>query len=54
MLSGVLMFAMIAVMLAGEKAMLRAFAVMVYPLAAILLALLLPHSPVAVAGSDRL
>ena len=39
MLSGVLVFAMIAVMLAGEKAMLRAFAVMVYPLAAILLAL---------------
>ncbi len=39
MLSGLLVFAMIAVMLAGEKAMLRAFAVMVYPLAAILAAL---------------
>lgn len=39
MLSGMLVFAMIAVMLAGEKAMLRAFAVMVYPLAAILAAL---------------
>ncbi|MGL4708581.1 MAG: aromatic amino acid transport family protein [Aeromonas veronii] len=39
MLSGVLVFAMIAVMLAGEKAMLRAFAFMVYPLAAILAAL---------------
>ncbi|EKP0309096.1 HAAAP family serine/threonine permease [Aeromonas veronii] len=35
MLSGVLVFAMIAVMLAGEKAMLRAFAFMVYPLAAL-------------------
>ena len=35
MLSGVLVFAMIAVMLAGEKAMLRAFAVMVYPLLAL-------------------
>ena len=54
MLSGVLVFAMIAVMLAA-KAMLRAFAVMVYPLAAILAALsLLSDSPVAVAGSDRL
>lgn len=39
MLSGVLVFAMIAVMLAGEKTMLRAFAIMVYPLAAILAAL---------------
>ena len=39
MLSGLLVFAMIAVMLAGEKAMLRAFAFMVYPLAAILAAL---------------
>ncbi|WP_421223036.1 aromatic amino acid transport family protein [Aeromonas enteropelogenes] len=39
MLSGMLVFAMIAVMLAGEKAMLRAFAFMVYPLAAILAAL---------------
>ncbi len=39
MLSGLLVFAMIAVMMAGEKAMLRAFAFMVYPLAAILAAL---------------
>ncbi|MGV2705499.1 UNVERIFIED_CONTAM: HAAAP family serine/threonine permease [Aeromonas salmonicida] len=39
MLSGMLVFAMIAVMMAGEKAMLRAFAFMVYPLAAILAAL---------------
>ena len=55
MLSGVLVFAMIAVMLAGEKAMLRAFAVMVYPAGGDPAGpLLLPHSPVAVAGSDRL
>ncbi|MBZ6066058.1 HAAAP family serine/threonine permease [Aeromonas schubertii] len=39
MLSGLLVFLMVAVMLAGEKAMLRAFAFMVYPLAAILAAL---------------
>lgn len=39
LLSGVLVFVMVAVMLAGEKAMLRAFAAMVYPLAAILAAL---------------
>ncbi|MEJ2762825.1 aromatic amino acid transport family protein [Photobacterium sp. MCCC 1A19761] len=36
LLSGGLIFAMIAVMMAGEKAMLKAFAVIVYPLAAIL------------------
>ncbi|EPT9251573.1 aromatic amino acid transport family protein [Photobacterium damselae] len=35
-LSGVLVFAMIAVMMAGEKVMLKAFEVIVYPLAAIL------------------
>mgnify|MGYP006174005609 CR=1 FL=1 len=38
LISGLLVFAMIAVMMAGEKAMLRAFAFMVYPLAAILAA----------------
>ncbi|WP_235800254.1 aromatic amino acid transport family protein [Vibrio anguillarum] len=37
LLSGGLVFALIAIMLGGEKIMLRAFAVMVYPLAAILL-----------------
>ncbi|MCV5975336.1 hypothetical protein OFO29_23565, partial [Escherichia coli] len=36
LLSGVLVFALIAIMMAGEKVMLRAFAVMVYPLVAIL------------------
>ncbi len=36
MLSGVLVFGLIAIMMAGEKVMLRAFAVMVYPLVAIL------------------
>lgn len=36
MLSGILVFGLIAIMMAGEKAMLRAFAVMVYPLVAIL------------------
>ncbi|MGL6026431.1 MAG: amino acid permease, partial [Vibrio sp.] len=36
LLSGVLVFALIAIMLGGEKIMLRTFAVMVYPLAAIL------------------
>ncbi|MDV6250331.1 aromatic amino acid transport family protein [Vibrio sp. EA2] len=36
MLSGVLVFGLIAIMMAGEKAMLRAFAAMVYPLVAIL------------------
>ncbi|WP_299022412.1 aromatic amino acid transport family protein [uncultured Photobacterium sp.] len=36
MLSGVLVFAMIAIMMAGEKVMLKAFEVIVYPLAAIL------------------
>ncbi|MEF3020093.1 aromatic amino acid transport family protein [Vibrio mimicus] len=36
LLSGVLVFGLIAIMLSGEKIMLRAFAVMVYPLAAIL------------------
>ncbi|KHT64747.1 serine/threonine protein kinase [Photobacterium gaetbulicola] len=35
-LSGVLVFAMIAIMMAGEKVMLKAFEVIVYPLAAIL------------------
>lgn len=35
-LSAVLVFGLIAIMLSGEKIMLRAFAVMVYPLAAIL------------------
>ncbi|MGF1726245.1 HAAAP family serine/threonine permease [Photobacterium nomapromontoriensis] len=35
-LSGVLVFLMIAVMMAGERVMLRAFEVIVYPLAAIL------------------
>lgn len=39
LLSGVLVFSLIAIMLGGEKIMLRAFAVMVYPLAAILAAL---------------
>ncbi|STY91978.1 aromatic amino acid transport family protein [Vibrio anguillarum] len=39
LLSGGLVFALIAIMLGGEKIMLRAFAVMVYPLAAILLCL---------------
>ncbi|MCF7481068.1 HAAAP family serine/threonine permease [Vibrio sp. J1-1] len=36
LLSGVLVFGLITIMMAGEKAMLRAFAVMVYPLVAIL------------------
>ncbi|MEE3876869.1 aromatic amino acid transport family protein [Vibrio sp. YYF0003] len=36
LLSGVLVFGLIAIMMAGEKVMLRAFAVMVYPLVAIL------------------
>ncbi|MBU2899033.1 HAAAP family serine/threonine permease [Vibrio hepatarius] len=36
-LSGVLVAGLIAIMLAGEKAMLRAFSIMVYPLVAILL-----------------
>lgn len=36
MLSGTLVFALIAIMLSGEKIMLRAFAAMVYPLVAIL------------------
>ncbi|MDF2153383.1 aromatic amino acid transport family protein [Vibrio sp. CAU 1672] len=36
LLSGVLVFSLIMIMMAGEKAMLRAFAVMVYPLIAIL------------------
>lgn len=36
LLSGVLVFGMIAIMMAGEKVMLRAFEVIVYPLAAIL------------------
>lgn len=35
-LSGVLVFGMIAIMMAGEKVMLKAFEVIVYPLAAIL------------------
>ncbi|WEM42934.1 aromatic amino acid transport family protein [Photobacterium sp. DA100] len=35
-LSGILVFAMIAIMMAGEKVMLKAFEVIVYPLAAIL------------------
>ncbi|WP_264406241.1 aromatic amino acid transport family protein [Vibrio owensii] len=35
-LSGVLVFSLIAIMMAGEKVMLRAFAIMVYPLVAIL------------------
>lgn len=39
LLSGALVFSLIAIMLGGEKIMLRAFAVMVYPLAAILVAL---------------
>ncbi|ELM6619104.1 HAAAP family serine/threonine permease [Vibrio fluvialis] len=39
LLSGVLVFSLIAIMLGGEKIMLRAFAAMVYPLAAILAAL---------------
>lgn len=39
LLSGVLVSGLIAIMLSGEKIMLRAFAVMVYPLAAILAAL---------------
>jgi len=36
LLSGALVFALIAIMMAGEKVMLRAFAIMVYPLVAIL------------------
>ncbi|MHA2783187.1 aromatic amino acid transport family protein [Vibrio harveyi] len=36
LLSGVLVFSLIAIMMAGEKVMLRAFAIMVYPLVAIL------------------
>ncbi|GAA5648554.1 MULTISPECIES: aromatic amino acid transport family protein [Vibrio] len=36
LLSGVLVFTMIAIMMGGEKLMLRAFAAMVYPLVAIL------------------
>ncbi|PAR83635.1 MULTISPECIES: aromatic amino acid transport family protein [Vibrio] len=36
LLSGALVFGLIAIMLSGEKIMLRAFAIMVYPLAAIL------------------
>ncbi len=36
LLSGVLVFGLIAIMMSGEKAMLRAFAVMVFPLVAIL------------------
>ncbi|EHH2450309.1 HAAAP family serine/threonine permease [Vibrio vulnificus] len=36
LLSGVLVFSLIAIMLGGEKLMLRAFAAMVYPLATIL------------------
>ncbi|PFG58285.1 serine transporter [Vibrio sp. ES.051] len=36
LLSGVLVFALIAIMMAGETVMLRAFAIMVYPLVAIL------------------
>ncbi|MBO0181139.1 HAAAP family serine/threonine permease, partial [Vibrio parahaemolyticus] len=36
LLSGVLVFALIAIMMAGEKVMLRAFAIMVFPLVAIL------------------
>ncbi|MGP8307877.1 aromatic amino acid transport family protein [Vibrio sp. YIC-376] len=36
LLSGVLVFGLISIMMAGEKVMLRAFAVMVYPLVAIL------------------
>ena len=45
-LSGVLVAAMVAVMLGGEKLMLRAFAFLVYPLVAVLFALslyLIPH-----------
>lgn len=41
LLSGVLVFGLIAIMMAGEKVMLRAFAVMVYPLVAILAVLLI-------------
>ncbi|BBM66858.1 serine transporter [Vibrio alfacsensis] len=36
LLSGVLVFSLISIMMAGEKVMLRAFAMMVYPLVAIL------------------
>ena len=46
LLSGVLVFGLIAIMLGGEKIVLRAFAAMVYPLAAILALLslyLIPH-----------
>ncbi|KLV01426.1 serine/threonine protein kinase [Photobacterium aquae] len=44
-LSGVLVFSMIAVMMAGEKVMLRAFEIIVYPLAAILAGLSLYLMP---------
>lgn len=46
LLSGVLVAAMIGIMLGGEKLMLRAFSILVYPLVAILFALsiyLIPH-----------
>lgn len=46
LLSGVLVTAMVAVMLGGEKLMLRAFAFLVYPLVAVLFGLslyLIPH-----------
>ncbi|QFU04997.1 Serine transporter [Pseudoalteromonas sp. THAF3] len=46
LLSGVLVAAMVAVMLGGEKLMLRAFAILVYPLVAVLFGLslyLIPH-----------
>ncbi len=45
MLSGVLVAAMVAVMLGGEKLMLRAFSILVYPLVAILFALSLYLMP---------
>ncbi|MGY0614446.1 aromatic amino acid transport family protein [Vibrio sp. FJH11] len=56
LLSGVLVFGLIAIMMAGEKVMLRAFALMVYPLVAILAVLsfyLIPNWTVPVLNAPE-